>query len=145
MQTRNNTVSMRERASSLIGLVEKGKFLEAIQEFYAEDAVMQENDGAPREGLANILANERRVMASFKEIHVIRADSFLVDGDRVAINWIFEFTSTDGRRHRMNEIAHQQWRDGKIVFEKFYYDPAQQRVEITPEGRPFESLAPVSA
>ncbi len=132
-------MSIKERVTGLISLVEKGKFLEAIPEFYAEDAVMQENDSPPRAGLPNLLANERRVMASFKEIHVIRAESFLVDGDRAAINWIFEFTTTDGQRRRMNEIAYQQWRGGKIAAEKFFYDPAQHRVEINAEAQSAES------
>lgn len=130
---------VKERVTGLIGLVEKSKFLEAIQEYYAEDAAMQENDGTPRVGLANLLANERRVMASFKEIHLVRAESFIVDGDRAAINWIFEFTTMDGHRRRMNEIAHQQWRDGKIVFEKFYYDPAQRLVDVSADGQPIGS------
>jgi len=34
----------------LIAMAEQGKFLEAIQEFYAEDATMQENNQPPRVG-----------------------------------------------------------------------------------------------
>jgi hypothetical protein len=122
-------------------LVEKGKFLEAIEEFYDPDAVTQDNEDSPRVGLPDILAHERRVMAAFT-MHVNRADSCLVDGNRVAINWIFEYTDARGRRRRLNELAYQEWRGGKIVREKFYYDPAQMRVEITPEGWPFERLEP---
>jgi hypothetical protein len=66
-------------------------------------------------------------MASFKEVHVSRADSFVVDGNRAAINWIFEYTGSDGQRHRINEMAYQLWQSGKIVQERFYYDPAQRQ------------------
>jgi hypothetical protein len=125
--------SVKESVRDLIRLVEDGKFLEAIEKYYAVDAVMQENDGPPRAGLAELLANERRALKYFRELHVARADSFLVDGDRAAIEWTFEYTTAEGRRHRLNEIAWQQWRGGRIVFEKFYYDPAQRQIEITPE------------
>jgi ketosteroid isomerase-like protein len=135
------SLSLEERVIQLTGLIEKGKFLEAIEEFYAQDAVMQDNEDPPRVGLANILAHERKVMAAFT-MHVNRADSFLVDGDRAAIKWIYEYTDARGRRHRLNEVAYQEWRDGKIVRERFYCDPAQMRVEITPEGWPFERLEP---
>ena len=105
----------------LIAMAEQGKFLEAIQEFYAEDATMQENNQPPRVGLAALLENERRVLASLKEIRVNRADSFIVDGDRSAINWVYLFIDAKGREIRRNELAYQVWKDGKIVRERFYY------------------------
>jgi hypothetical protein len=132
------SLSLEELVLKLIALVEEGRFLEAIERFYTEDAIMQDNDDAPRVGMASILAGERVALSHFKEIHTSRAESFLVDGNRVAINWIFEFTDPQGCRRRLNEIAYQQWRDGRIVQERFYYDPAQRRVEITAEGWPFE-------
>jgi SnoaL-like polyketide cyclase len=125
---------VEQLAAELIRLVEERKFLEAIEKFYAPDAAMQENDEAPRVGLAALLAGERKALAYFKEIHVSRAASFLAHGDRVAINWIFEYTDPNGRRHRMNEIAYQQWREGKIIHEKFFYDPAQRQVEVAAEA-----------
>jgi len=105
----------------LIAMAQQGKFLEAIQEFYAEDATMQENNQPPRVGLAALLENERRVLASLKEIRVNRADSFIVDGDRAAINWVYHFIDSQGRELRRNELAYQIWRDGKIVCERFFY------------------------
>ena len=105
----------------LIAMAQQGKFLEAIQEFYAEDATMQENNQPPRVGLAALLENERRVLASLKEIRVNRADSFVVDGDRAAINWVYHFIDSHGRELRRNELAYQVWRDGKIVCERFFY------------------------
>ena len=105
----------------LIAMAEQGKFLEAIQEFYAEDATMQENNQPPRVGLVALLENERRVLTSLKEIRVNRADSFVVDGDRAAINWVYHFIDVEGRELRRDEIAYQVWQNGKIVRERFYY------------------------
>jgi ketosteroid isomerase-like protein len=118
----------RERAEQLIALVEQGKFVEALQEFYAEDASMQENNAPPRVGLANLVAYERGVLAAFKEVRTRPVEGLLVDGDRVVINWVFEFVRPDGRTLRMDELAYQLWRGDKIVQERFYYDPAQMRV-----------------
>jgi hypothetical protein len=111
-------------------LVEQRRFLEAIQEFYAEDASMQENNDPPRVGLAALLEREKQFLNSIQQMHVSRADSFLVDGDRAAINWIFEITDGEGKRRRLNEVAYQLWQAGKIIRERFYYDPAQRQVEI---------------
>ena len=31
-----------------------------------------------------------------------------------------------GRQIELDEVAYQEWRDGKIIRERFYYDPAQR-------------------
>ena len=121
---------IEQHVRELISLVEQGRFLEAIQEFYAEDASMQENNEPPRVGLPALLEREKQFLKSIRGMHVHRADSFLVDGNRAAINWIFEITDGEGKRRRLDEVAYQLWRDNKIVRERFYYDPAQRQVEI---------------
>ena len=115
----------RERVAALIARVEQGKYVEALQEFYADDATMQENGNPPRVGLKALVAHERGVMEAFKEIRTLPVKAWLVDGDRVVINWVFEFTRPDGTRLRMDELAHQLWRGDRVAEERFYYDPAQ--------------------
>ena len=115
----------RERIEALIAMCEQGKFIDAIEEFYDDGATMQENGGPLRIGKAALIENERRVLRSIKEIRVNRANSFLVDGNRAAINWIYEFIDEEGYTFRRNEIAYQRWQNGQIVEERFYYDPAE--------------------
>jgi hypothetical protein len=116
-----------EEINELIALAKAGKFLEAIQRFYAEDATMQENQGAPRVGLAELLENERNVLARVPDIHVESVEWVMSDSNRSAINWVFAYTDPAGYAVRLDEIAVQEWSDGKIVRERFYYDPAQRR------------------
>jgi ketosteroid isomerase-like protein len=115
----------RERVAALIERVEQGKYVEALQEFYAEDATMQENGNPPRVGLKALVAHERGVMTAFREIRTLPVEAWLVDGDRAVIQWIFEFTRADGTRFRMDELALQRWRSNRVAEERFYYDPAQ--------------------
>jgi hypothetical protein len=121
-------MSVTESVKKLISLVENGKFLDAIQQFYAEGASMQENNAPPRVGLPALLENERKFLTTVK-FNVSRAESFVVDGNRAAINWIFEFTDPKGQKRRLDEVAYQVWQDGKIIRERFYYDPAQPQAE----------------
>lgn len=118
----------REHVQGLIALVERGAFVEALEQYYADDATMQENGEEPRVGLAALIAGERQVMASFREIRTEPVTAFLVDGDRVAINWVFHFTAPDGRSFGMDELALQRWRGDRIVEERFYYDPRQRKL-----------------
>lgn len=75
------SLSLEERVIHFIALAEKCKFLEAIEQFYEEDAVIQDNEGPQRVGLGHILEHERKLMAGVTT-HTSRADSFLIDGDR---------------------------------------------------------------
>ena len=57
-------------------------------------------------------------------VHQHRALSVAVDGDQAVIHWLFEFTGGDGKRYRMDQLAQQEWKDGRVVRERFYYDSA---------------------
>jgi ketosteroid isomerase-like protein len=119
-----------DHVRDLIAMVAEGKFVEAIERFYAEDATMQENQGAVRSGLQTLLENERNVLRAVPDIRLETVGSYVVDGDRAAINWIFRYTDPRGRQIRLDELAYQEWRDGKIVRERFYYDPAQRERSV---------------
>jgi hypothetical protein len=110
-----------------IATVEAGLHDEAIAQFYADDATMQENLTEPRRGREALVAHESKIMARAKEIRSWCVRPALIDGDTVVINWIFEFDFANGTKMRLDEIAHQTWRGEKMARERFYYDPAQTR------------------
>ncbi len=108
-----------------VGLVEAGRFLEAMEAFYAGDATMQENEQPPRVGKEALLANERKVVAGTARVTARHVPPLQVDGDHVVIRWVFEFEGADGTLRRVDELAWQRWRGDRIVEEKFFYDPSQ--------------------
>jgi ketosteroid isomerase-like protein len=115
----------RAVVEQFIRTIERGQFLEALSQFYAEDMTAQENGEPPRVGRAAQLANETAALKRMR-FDLIKAVSFLVDGDRVAIHYHFEMTTVAGDRLRMEEVAYQLWRDERIVSERYFYDPAQR-------------------
>jgi ketosteroid isomerase-like protein len=116
----------RAVVADFIATIERGEFLEALPKFYAEDMVAQENDLPPRVGRAAQTANEEAALQRMR-FDSIKAVSFLVDGDRVAINYVFEMTTVSGDRLRMDEIAYQLWRGDQIVHERYFFDPIQRQ------------------
>ena len=117
----------RERVQAFVDMVEANKFVEAIREFYTEDASMQENLGAVRAGRDALVAGEEAVLKSVKGITTRPGTAFVADGERVAVNWVFDIVTADGRRYALDELAWQVWRGDRIVRERFYYDPAQRK------------------
>ena len=114
----------RDQVATLVRYVEASRILDAIDELYADDVSMQDNLNPPVVGRA---ANRERERAFFGGIivHQNRALSVAVDGDQAVIHWLFEFTGGDGKRYRLDQLAHQDWKDGRIVKERFYYDSAK--------------------
>jgi hypothetical protein len=113
----------RARVDEFIQAVITGRHDDAIAAFYTEDSTMQELDGEVRTGRAGNVAREAKVLAAATV--VTHAPDFVaVDGDRVAIHWVFEFTAGDGRTRTVDEIAMQQWRGELIASERFFYDRA---------------------
>jgi ketosteroid isomerase-like protein len=116
----------RAVVEDFIATIERGEFLEALPKFYAEDMTAQENNLPPRVGRAAQIENERAALQRMR-FDSIKAVSHLVDGDRVAINYVFEMTTVNGEHLRMDEIAYQLWRGEQIVSERYFYDPAQRQ------------------
>jgi ketosteroid isomerase-like protein len=120
----------RERVNAFVATVREGRYVDAIAEFYAEDATMRENLGDERRGRDTLIAHEKAVLGSVKGIATTRAEPVIVDGDRVVVGWTFEMTGQDGVVRRMRELALQTWRGDEIVEEQFFYDPAQLQAAI---------------
>jgi ketosteroid isomerase-like protein len=116
----------RARLDEFIAVVESGDHAGAIERYYTEDSSMQENAGAPRVGRDVLVAHERGVLARMTHVYS-KAMSSVVEGDQVAIHWIFELTDKSGKVHRIDEVALQQWRGEKILRERFFYDPSKPR------------------
>lgn len=116
----------RERVEALIRTVEAGQFVEALECFYVSDASMQENLEPPLRGLNKLIEKERFVLKAHRSVSTRPGSQYLLDGDRVVINWTFDFVRHDGGAFSFNELAYQTWRGDHVVEEQFYYDPGQR-------------------
>ena len=108
-----------------IAKVEANQHVDAIAEFYAAHASMQENNAPPRIGRDMLMAHEQRAMDRTARVVSTCVRPALVSGDTVVIRWIFEFTGKDGSTARIEELAYQHWEGELITQEQFFYDPKQ--------------------
>lgn len=115
------------RLESFIAAVEGGAHAKAIEDYYTEDATMRENQAEPRRGRNTLVAQETAVLERTESVVSTCVRPVLVNGDHVAIHWIFEFSFKGGGKMRMEEIAWQRWEGERIAEEQFFYDPAQKK------------------
>src|SRR6202165_3178683 len=116
----------REPLNEFIAVVEAGDHAGAIERYYTEDSSMQENASPPRVGRDLLVAHERGVLARMTQVYS-KAMASVVEGDHVAIHWIFELTDKSGKVHRIDEVSLQEWRGNRIFRERFFYDPSRPR------------------
>lgn len=118
-----------------IARVEANAHAEAVEEFYTENASLQENQAAPRAGRAEAAARERAMLQRASSISSTCVRPVFTSGDKVVIRWIFHFEWKDGTATHMEELAYQRWEGERIAEETFFYDPAQ-RVPVTSNDAP---------
>jgi ketosteroid isomerase-like protein len=116
----------RALLDEFIAVVEAGDHAGAIERYYTEDSSMQENASPPRVGRDLLVTHKRGVLARMSHVYS-KAMSSVVEGDHVAIHWIFELTDKSGKVLRIDEVALQQWRGDKIFRERFFYDPSRPK------------------
>jgi uncharacterized protein len=125
-----------ERVQALIDRVQQGHFVQAMQDFYAADASMQENLLPPRRGIETLVAHEKGMLAAFAAVRAMPVQEFWMAGDQVVIPWVFVFTSRDGTEIRLDELTLQRWQGDRIVEERFYYDPSQLQPIRSADAQP---------
>ena len=74
-----------ETLERFIARVEQNAHVEAIQEFYTDDASMQENQSPPRVGRDLLMARERAVLAKARSVQSACVRPVFVSGDNVVV------------------------------------------------------------
>ena len=104
-------------------MVASGQAMEAFEKFYADDVVMQENNQEPRRGKDACRKYEEEFFGNVAEFHEGSLQGSAAQGDRSYSEWIFDVTFKDGSRMRNHQVAARRWKDGKVMFEQFFYEP----------------------
>ena len=122
--TTGTQTDLAARARDLVGYIQQGRIIDAMYEFYADDTTMQENNNPPTVGLEANVERERKFVDSVRQWKRLDVLSVALDAERgrTVVQSEMEFEGVDGKPYRMDQVAVQQWRGGKIVHEKFYYD-----------------------
>ena len=114
-------MSINTQVQDVIDGILAGKILETFDAYYADDVVMSENQTEERVGKAVNREYEIKFLDNVLEFHGAEVGRVIVDGDHAAVEWSFDITFKDGNRVKMQQVAVQTWKDGKIIREDFYH------------------------
>ena len=116
-----NMSNIQDLERKLNDAILSGKALEAFDELYADDVVMQENTEDPYVGKEFNRKREIEFFASVEAFHDGRVLASAVNGNVSFSEWEMDVTLKGAGRIKMNQVAVRRWKDGKIVHERFYH------------------------
>lgn len=110
-----------EKINHLNQLVLDGKMLEAFEMYYDNEVVMQENELQPTVGKDQNLKREKEFLnniTAFRGAKVLHVAA----GDNVSfVTWQYDYTHKEWGVRNYTQVSVQNWKNGKIVKEQFFY------------------------
>ncbi|HWV47757.1 MAG TPA: ester cyclase [Nitrospira sp.] len=119
--------NLQQRQNDLFGYVRQGKIIEAMNEFYDKDTVMQDNANPPTKGLAANIEREKQFLSGVKEWKGFEVKAGGTGDNVTFYECTIDFISTSGQPVHMEQVSVAKWKNGKIVHERFYYDTGAKR------------------
>ena len=119
-------MTTQEVANTLVKLCSAGKFDEATNTLYSPDIVSMEAGAPPggsreSKGIAAVKAKGEWWVANH-EVHSVKVEGPIVAGSHFAVTFKLDITfKPEKKRLTMEEVAVYKVKDGKIVYEEFFY------------------------
>jgi ketosteroid isomerase-like protein len=117
-----STSTLEQRLHGLHDHIRNGKILEAMNEFYDKDTVMQDNANPPTKGLAANIEREKQFLNGVKEWKGFNVTAAAAGDNVTFYECTMDFIATNGRPVHMEQVSVAKWKNGKIIHERFYYD-----------------------
>ena len=117
-----STANLQQRLQDLLSHIRQGKIIEAMNEFYDKDTVMQENANQPTKGLDTNIEREKQAMNGVKEWKGFNVTASGVSDNVTFYEATADWIATNGQPMHAEQVSVAKWKNGKIVHERFYYD-----------------------
>lgn len=110
---------IKKAVEELISLAINGKWETAFEKFYHPDVQKTDLDGVIVNGWATNFENGKVFSSKISNIREFSCVGNVVKGNRSFIIWSFDF-DVDGSPLKIVEVAIQDWKDEKIISERFF-------------------------
>ena len=113
--------TLLEKISHLNDLVLQGKALEAFEKYYDDDVIMQENENAPTVGKKANRKREEDFFSAITEFRNAKALKVSAGEETTMVQWHYDYTHKDWGVKNYIQVSVQEWKNGKIIKEQFFY------------------------
>ena len=110
------------KANEVVALLAEGKFIDAMSNYLADDVHLFEGNNPAKVGKDYCIALEEDLLATVTEFIGYKVLSGpAVKGDTTFYEAVMEFVTDDGTHNKFEQAVRSQWKDGKIVSERYYH------------------------
>lgn len=118
--------TLLEKIRHLNQLVLEGRPIDAFEQYYDDQVVMQENAWSPTDGKDANRARELAFYNNLTDLRAIRVLDVAVGDGVTMVVWHYDYTHREWGDKNYTQVSVQHWRDDKIVREQFFYDSVAQ-------------------
>jgi hypothetical protein len=113
--------TLLEKITDLNDLVLQGKALEAFEMYYDDEVIMQENQNAATVGKQANRKREEEFFSSITEFRSAKPLKVTAGEGTTMVQWEYDYTHKDWGVRKYTQISVQEWKNGRIVKEQFFY------------------------
>lgn len=113
--------NVKQLVQDLSQLIIQLKYFEAFDKFYDENIVTHENENPPLTGLAAYKDAAKAFLENISNYKAVPKSFIVVDNISVC-EWHYIFDHAKFGHWDKVQLSVQRWKDGKIIFERHYYD-----------------------
>ena len=114
-------MSQNVRIHELLEYVAQGRIMDAMNEFYADDVLMEEPAYGTTAGLPANLEREQKFVDSVKEFRNFEVKNLTTSENAAMYENVMDWIDVNDQEMHVEQVSVQEWKDGKIVHERFYY------------------------
>jgi septation ring formation regulator EzrA len=102
-------------------LVLDGRTMDAFEKYYHDHVEMQENNSIPTKGKNENRLRELDFLNNVTEFRRASVEGMAVNESTSFVVWNYDYTHRLWGERKYTQVAVQNWKDGKIIREQFFY------------------------
>jgi hypothetical protein len=107
--------------TDLNALVINGRLIDAFEKYYHEEVEMQENSSPPVKGKDINRKRELEFLSSITEFRNASVRELAINGNTSFVIWSYDYTHKEWGVRKYTQVSVQNWKDGQIIKEQFFY------------------------
>ena len=117
-------MNIRQQVQKMDAILSQGAIVEAVKEFFAENANTSDYGNGATTGKAAMIAKMEGFTGSIAKVNGITHHRSIVDGHTSASEFTFDFDMVDGSKVYWHEVIRRIWNDEGQVIQEEYFNAA---------------------
>ena len=113
-------MNLKDAITDINQLIMNGGLYDAFEKYYSEDVVTLEGAQVVANSRAENIAREKEFLGGVSEWREARILDVAVGEHTTMTEWHLDFVHETYGHKKGNQIAVQEWSDGKVIREQFY-------------------------